>query len=442
MDGFQQSGFFNTLACVEWEEAPCRNLVNRLKTKWGHTYANQEVLRFDIQRTEELFNGYSDTEYGVSKGLDKLIGNAKVDILIGGPPCQAYSLAGRIRDEHGMRDDYRNYLFESYLKVVEHYQPDFFLFENVVGMLSAAPDGNPITERINAKFAQTGYAVISDFRNAVFSLPDYGIPQNRKRIIILGVRIKSFPSTYSAIISDFYDVVMPSYRQPKRTVRDAIGDLPKFIPSVQDGRVVYHLQGGKTVANHVPRGHSPRDLKVFKLLTEDIEQGRFEYISIDRLKELYTEITGKKSNIHKYYVLRWDQQSNTIPAHLYKDGFRHIHPDSIQCRTLTVREAARLQTFDDDYEFIGSMGEQYKMIGNAVPPAFAKILAQAIAEVYIKYCPDKIPENFGKEVGQTYKREPRLVQLMLAFERRRRRKGKKVSKTQSRKSVNCHYRRR
>ena len=440
MDGFQQSGFFNTLACVEWEEAPCRNLVNRLRTKWGHMNANQEVLRFDIQRTEELFNGYSDNEYGVSKGLDKLIGRAKVDVLIGGPPCQAYSLAGRIRDEHGMRDDYRNYLFESYLKVVEHYQPDFFLFENVVGMLSAAPDGTPITERINTKFAQTGYAVISDFRNAVFSLPDYGIPQNRKRIIILGVRIKSFPSTYPAIINDFYDVIMPSYRQAKRTVKDAIGDLPKFIPSVQEGRVIYHLQGRKTVANHVPRGHSPRDLKVFKLLTEDIEQGRFEYISIDRLKELYTEITGKKSNIHKYYVLRWNQQSNTIPAHLYKDGFRHIHPDSTQCRTLTVREAARLQTFDDDYEFIGSMGEQYKMIGNAVPPAFAKILAQAIAEVYIKHCPDKIPENFGKEVGQTYKREPRLVQLMLAFERRR--KGKIVSKTQSRKSVNCHYRRR
>ncbi len=90
MDGFQQSGFFNTLACVEWEEAPCRNLVNRLRTKWGHMNANQEVLRFDIQRTEELFNGYSDNEYGVSKGLDKLIGRAKVDVLIGGPPCQAY----------------------------------------------------------------------------------------------------------------------------------------------------------------------------------------------------------------------------------------------------------------------------------------------------------------------------------------------------------------
>ena len=145
---FLQSGFFDTLACVEWESAPCRNLVKRLKTKWRNSDAENEVLRFDIQRTDEWFHGYADAEYGISKGLDKVVGQRKVDVLVGGPPCQAYSLAGRIRDENGMRNDYRNYLFESYLKVVEHYHPDFFLFENVVGMLSAAPDGSPIADKI------------------------------------------------------------------------------------------------------------------------------------------------------------------------------------------------------------------------------------------------------------------------------------------------------
>lgn len=390
MDGFMQSGRFDTLACVEWEEAPCRNLVNRLKTKWGHANAEREVLRFDIQRTDELFYGYDDPKFGRGDGLDKLVGGMKIDVIIGGPPCQAYSLAGRIRDEHGMRDDYRNYLFESYLEVVKRYQPDFFLFENVIGMLSAVPDGRPITKKIRAKFSDAGYVVLPDFRDAVFSLSDYGIPQNRRRIIILGVREKSFPNTSADIIRDFYERIMPSYRQPKRTVEEAIGDLPKLIPTIEGGKVVYHRQGERIVPNHFPRKHSVRDVKVFKLLTEDIEQGRFEYTSIDRLKKLYTEVTGKTSNIHKYYVLRRDQQSNTIPAHLHKDGFRHIHPDSEQCRTLTVREAARLQTFDDDYEFYGSMGEQYKMIGNAVPPAFAKILARAICEIHMKYCPWKI----------------------------------------------------
>ena len=128
----------------------------------------------------------------------------------------------------------------------------------------------------------------------------------------------------------------------------------------------------------MPRFSSKRDIDIFKLLTEDIESGRNEYVSTDALKQLYTKITGKTSNIHKYHVIRWDEPSNTIPAHLYKDGLRHIHPDTKQLRTITVREAARLQTFPDDYEFITGTALDYKMIGNAVPPLFAKLLADSI----------------------------------------------------------------
>jgi len=385
MDGFEQSGHFDTLACVEWEAAPCENLVKRLSEKWNHKKASEEVVRFDIQRTEELFHGFDDDKFGSSRGLDALVGQRKVDVLIGGPPCQAYSLAGRIRDENGMRNDYRNYLFESYLKVVVRYQPDFFLFENVVGLLSAAPDGTPIVDRIRQSFSDAGYEVISDFKSAVFSLPEYGIPQNRKRIIILGVRRGTFKKKSSQIVADFYSEIMPSLKKKKRTVADAISDLPQLIPIVSAGSVTYRKKGGVDVPNHIPRHHSARDVGVFDLLTNDIASGRMQYTSIPALKELYTKITGKKSNIHKYYVLRANEQSNTIPAHLYKDGFRHIHPDPKQCRTLTVREAARLQTFPDDYEFVGSMGDQYKMIGNAVPPDFAKTLAEAMSILYRKY---------------------------------------------------------
>lgn len=427
MDGIEQSGGFDTLACVEWEEAPCKNLINRLKTKWGHLNADKEVVRFDIQRTDELFNGFSVKNYGVSPGLDKLIGGRKIDVLVGGPPCQAYSLAGRIRDEHGMCNDYRNYLFESYLKVVDRCQPDFFLFENVVGLLSAAPDGQPIADMIRKAFESAGYAVVGDFRKAEFSLPDFGIPQNRKRIIILGVRKKSFVGKAERIIDDFYTNIMPSMHRKKRTVQQAIGDLPKYLPTVENGNVVYTLQGRREVANHVPRHHSTRDIKVFKLLTEDIESGRMEYVSIPKLKELYTQVTGRESNIHKYYVLRRDQQSNTIPAHLFKDGFRHIHPDSSQCRTLTVREAARLQTFDDDYVFLGSMGDQYKMIGNAVPPAFAKILGEAMIKVYRKHCPEKLPRDFDEKEPTPVKLPgcEKYEQLLLAVEREKARMSAK-----------------
>ena len=140
------------------------------------------------------------------------------------------------------------------------------------------------------------------------------------------------------------------------------------------------------VLNHTPRFHSERDQRIFRLLEEDIESGRNKYVSTDSLKELYTQFTGRKSNIHKYYVLRWDEQSNTIPAHLYKDGMRHIHPDPKQARSITVREAARLQTFADDFEFIGPTMAQYKMIGNAVPSDFAKVIANGLFQLLNKYC--------------------------------------------------------
>ena len=136
--------------------------------------------------------------------------------------------------------------------------------------------------------------------------------------------------------------------------------------------------------NHLPRYHSRRDIEIFRKLAIDIESGRKQYVSTEALKKLYEEETGHTSNVHKYYVLRRDEPSNLIPAHLYKDGLRHIHPSSSQARSITVREAARLQTFPDDYEFIGSQMDQYKMIGNAVPPAMSKVLAEAIWELLFK----------------------------------------------------------
>lgn len=400
MDGFMQEGAYNTLACVEWEEYPCQTLAKRLKDRWGHKNAYQEVVRFDIQRTEELINGFDDPEYGKNAGLDKLVNSKTVDIVIGGPPCQAYSLAGRIRDPHGMRDDYRNYLFESYIRILNHFKPKFFVFENVMGMLSAAPDGTPIVDKIHRAFHEAGYEVIDDFKKAVYDVADFGIPQHRKRIIILGVRKDFFKKTEDnveldytkTILADFYDVIMPSLKSQSkpRTVRDAIGDLPVILPSKeilrQDGRKYSHTPiQSEEVLNHNPRFHSERDQGVFKLLCEDIESGRNEYVTIDALKALYTKVTGRVSNIHKYYVLRWDEQSNTIPAHLYKDGMRHIHPDPKQARSITVREAARLQTFADDFEFLGPAMAQYKMIGNAVPSDFAKTIAKGLHEVLNKY---------------------------------------------------------
>lgn len=387
MDGFEQSGAFDTIAAVEWEKVPCKNLENRLREKWQYQDAEERVLRFDIQRTEELFKGWeNDQEYGSSVGLDQLIENARgIDVVIGGPPCQAYSIAGRVRDEFGMKNDYRNYLFESYIKVLERYKPKAFIFENVPGILSAKPGDRPIIDIIQESFDEAGYLLLPNLSEAIIDFTDYGVPQNRKRIIIFGVRKDIFGDKSSDVIRYFYTEALPKYKtEKKRTVFEAIGDLPKLYPMSEDVKVngarTRHSLPECDVPNHVARWQSDRDVGIFKLLTEDIESGRNQYTSIDALKQLYTEMTGKNSNVHKYHVIRWDEPSNLIPAHLYKDGLRHIHPDSAQQRTITVREAARLQTFSDDYVFEGSNMELYKMIGNAVPPLFAKCCAEAVVD--------------------------------------------------------------
>jgi DNA (cytosine-5-)-methyltransferase len=388
-EGFEQSGYYDTLACVEWEKAPCENLSMHLHDRWGIGDADKRVIRFDIQRTDELFDGWSDDEkYGTSFGLDEIVGADPVDIIIGGPPCQAYSIAGRVRDEHGMKNDYRNFLFESYIKVVNHFKPKAFVFENVPGILSAAPTGEPIIKIIQQTSDDAGYLVLPDLSKAIIDFSEYGVPQKRSRIIILGLRKDAYGDQTSELLNEFYQKVLPSYRiKEKVTVEEAIGDLPKLYPieEFKIGRKRYsHSFNQNGMSNHEPRWHSERDQKIFKLLCEDIESGRNEYTSTQALKELYTKMTGHESNVHKYHVIRWDEPSNLIPAHLYKDGLRHIHPDSKQARSITVREAARLQGFPDDYEFIGTQAEAYKMIGNAVPPIFSKKLAEAIHELLFK----------------------------------------------------------
>jgi len=383
-EGFAQTGLYKTCACVEWEKPQCINLEKRLKEKWEVTNAEEIVIRFDIQRTDELLKGFDDQTYGTSKGLDALC-NEEIDLVIGGPPCQAYSVAGRIRDENGMRNDYRNYLFESYLKVVTHYKPKAFVFENVEGILSAKPGNRPIIDIIKEEFLNAGYVIISDLRRAVIDFCDYGVPQHRKRIIILGVRRDIVENNSDDLVEKFYTIVLPKYKTDHRTLRDAVGDLPKLYPlgytTVVDGVKTCHSTPEQNIKNHISRYHNDRDIELFKILTKDIEEGKNIYSSIESRKRLYTERTGKVSNIHKYHVLKWDEPSTTIPAHLCKDGLRHIHPDSEQARTITVREAARIQTFPDDYEFIGSLTDTYKMIGNAVPPEFARRLALAVNDL-------------------------------------------------------------
>lgn len=388
-DGFEQTGLYSPKAFVEWDKHAVNTLKNRLKTKWNIGNTDEKVIHFDIQRMNELLNGYETEEFGKHKGLKKLVNADNIDLIIGGPPCQAYSIAGRVQDKNGMQCDYRNYLFENYLKVVKEFKPKLFVFENVQGILSAKPDGINIIDRIRDDFEKEGYVIARDLKKmALLDASEYGIPQVRKRVIIIGVNKNFIEKNPEIILEDFYKNILPSFKvKTKVTVKDAIFDLEPLYPldKTDNNKTKVSHYNKSCIPNHNPRFHSQRDIDTFIELADDVANGSLKYPDAESLKELYYRKTGKKSSFHKYNVLAYDKQSNTIPAHLYKDGLRHIHPDPKQGRTITPREAGRLQTFDDDFEFIGSNGAAYKMVGNAVPPLLAKHIGGAVDILLKRY---------------------------------------------------------
>lgn len=404
-EGFLQSGKFEEIAAIEWLQPQVKTLVQRLKTKWKINDADERVMCFDIRREQELFYGWDDTEvyptpellpngkksrfrtgpYGKGKGLDYFVNKANgIDVILGGPPCQAYSLAGRVRDGEGMKNDYRNYLFEHYLNIVNRYKPKVFIFENVPGLLSAVPDGIPVTELIKCGFAGIGYDIIDDLKNFTrIDAFNYGVPQRRERIIIVGIR-RGLSQEPQDLLRNFYSIILPKYKTKcKKTVLDAIGDLPALYPidsPSSSGRIGYTKVDCHTTW-HIARRHNSRDINIYRMLAEDIESGKNDYAHSKALCDIYEQQVGAKSPIHRYYVLKRDKPSTTIIAHLDRDGNRFIHYDSKQSRSITPREAARIQSFDDDFDFLGTQTDTYIMVGNAVPPVFAKSIALAVADL-------------------------------------------------------------
>ena len=391
-EGFNMQGFYG-LAHVEWETPMVDTLRNRLVKKWSHSRAESEaaVVHFDIQKTDELISGdwsdetlelYGNTNASIvaQHGLDGLVGERNVDLIIGGPPCQAYSIAGRAQDPNSMRDDYRNYLFESFVKVVDHYRPKVFVFENVPGILSAKPGDRYVMDRIYEAFDKIGYEIRTPekMKKSIYSSSAFQVPQERHRVIIFGVEKGG---EYE--LEDFY-ASLDSVKStaPVKTVRDAIGDMPKFMPldkPYKDGarNVSHGLVGTKIVPQHEARYHNPRDIEIFrKWISESMND-----IPNEEKLAFYKKVSGKTSNHNKYRSLEWGKPSPTIVSHLYKDGLMFIHPDVEQARSITIREAALLQSFPMDFEFVGSNAYCFKMIGNAVPVLFAKSIAEAIVKV-------------------------------------------------------------
>lgn len=308
----------------------------------------------------------------------------KIDVIIGGPPCQAYSIIGRARMKEAVKNDPRNFLYKYYIKFLRLYKPKMFIFENVPGLKSAG-NGQYFNDLKNA-INKAGYHI--ELRELIAS--DYGVLQNRKRIIIVGWKKKK---NMEYIYPNFQKITNDKY---------VVGDLLNDLPSIKPGSKIEGKNKYKKSTNQYLIDSSIRD-KNFNILTQhetrphnelDREIYKEAILAWNNKKEklCYKELSIRRPELithkntmtftNRFNVVKADQRtSHTVLAHMAMDGHYYIHPDIKQLRSLSIREAARLQSFPDDFYFEGSRTSIFRQIGNAVPPKMAEQIAKKIKEL-------------------------------------------------------------
>lgn len=481
---------FRIIVSAEMEASAHNTLKLRafyrlLKRKGGESISSyyrfcngSAEVPFDETNTQEWIEAgieaqqltLGDTEHNIR--LDQRITHHGLDqskpwVLIGGPPCQAYSLVGRARNrgnaEYRAEEDNRHYLYKEYLRIIGKYKPSIFVMENVKGILSASVGGKKIFQTIlrdlsdpAAALGDTtpglGYKIYSlscptvfskaevdepiDIQDFILKAEDYGIPQARHRVILLGVReditfaptqlkksemqsvrraIGNLPRLRSTLSKEpdssgrWAEVVRNNYKELSRdaagipelsSVRTVLKRSAGQILSQQShGALRYHKanDGAENASdltrwysdsqlsvwlNHEARGHMIEDLRRYAYAASFAEaksfspKGHLDF-SLPGLRPNHENWeTGKFSD--RFRVQMYERPATTVTSHISKDGHYFIHPDPSQCRSLTVREAARLQTFPDNYFFQGNRTQQFHQVGNAVPPLLAKKIGEVV----------------------------------------------------------------
>jgi DNA (cytosine-5)-methyltransferase 1 len=320
----------------------------------------------------------------IHKRIGKILGNSKVDLIIGGPPCQAYSLAGRSRSENNMEGDPRNYLYVHYAKYLERYQPKMFVFENVLGLKSAKQ--GLYLENMEKLFLSKGYTM------KLFTLEanNFGVLQHRKRIIILGWQKDmnyDIPDLEKTKINTNATVNSLLEDLPKIAAGEGLDKFMKYSNPVNSYLNNTGIRNGiEILTQHIARPHTRQDQEIYKIAVDAWSANKERLCYNDLPAKLKTH-KNRSSFLDRFKVVAANKNySQTVVAHIAKDGHYYIHPDREQNRSLSVREAARLQSFPDDYYFEGvkesaNRTAAFKQIGNAVPPLMAHEIANGTKKI-------------------------------------------------------------
>ncbi|MBP6237481.1 MAG: DNA cytosine methyltransferase [Saprospiraceae bacterium] len=391
-EGFIRQGF-TPVAHVEMNKEAC----DTIRTRIAYHYLNETnnldkyyaYLKNDIDRNElwksvpgQLMTSVINDEINektiddIFKKIDTQLSNQKVDLIIGGPPCQAYSLVGRSRDPNRMEGDKRNFLFRHYAEFLVKYKPKYFVFENVLGLKSA---GNQVyLKEMLALFGEIGYSTEYDVLNS----EAYGVLQKRRRVIIIGRKGKS----------KFSFPALKTLDNKWQIKNDLFSDLPELKPG-QNMPIAYYTSEinqylEKTqirncipfTTQHITRQHNDRDLEIYSIAI-DKWLNKKERLKYNDLPDRLQSHKNTEAFLDRYKVVDPEGHSHTVVAHISKDGHYYIYPDKDQVRSISVREAARIQSFPDNYFFEGGRTAAFKQIGNAVPPLMAQAIAKKINEL-------------------------------------------------------------
>lgn len=404
-EGFIQSGY-RPVAHVEMNEHAAHTIETRIayyylkdhgKINSYYDYEKKKISRAQLlelipkEELETVIN--KEMSEATIKDIFNTIDNIKeekkidtIDVIIGGPPCQAYSLVGRAQSSHmivPMEEDPRNELYKMYVQFLNKYKPRMFVFENVAGIKTAR--GGSAFKNLQMYMRRVGYEIDYHELNA----RDFGVLQNRKRVIIVGwlkgsgYEYPSFKIIHCA--AEVWDLLkdLPPLTPGNEAKEHTMNDMRRLKKYVKDNNIRVKAD---ILTGHIARPHTNQDIEIYKRTIDMwFRNKQHERLKYDDLPDNLKTHRNRMAFVDRFKIVEGDMEyCHTILAHLSKDGHYFIHPDINQHRSITVREAARIQSFPDDYYFEGPRTAQFVQVGNAVPPMMAKVIADKIKEQLLK----------------------------------------------------------